>query len=123
MSWRLPYLQDEDPYVRKTAAVCVAKLFDINPELVEDRGFLDMLRVRSQLLRHTCSCSGADLTAEEPCVVRIGVGQWQLCGIEATYVCVSSAAAAMVVAVAQAPTSSQAGICTHYVSLCCGYLK
>ncbi|KAF6257431.1 beta-adaptin-like protein C [Scenedesmus sp. NREL 46B-D3] len=35
---------DDDPYVRKTAAVCVAKLFDINPELVEDRGFLDMLR-------------------------------------------------------------------------------
>ncbi|KAG2441207.1 hypothetical protein HYH02_010051 [Chlamydomonas schloesseri] len=37
-------LKDDDPYVRKTAAVCVAKLYDINPELVEDRGFLDMLR-------------------------------------------------------------------------------
>eukprot|EP00879_Flechtneria_rotunda_P010745 GHRR01011227.1.p1 GENE.GHRR01011227.1~~GHRR01011227.1.p1 ORF type:complete len:891 (+),score=379.26 GHRR01011227.1:368-3040(+) len=37
-------LKDDDPYVRKTAAVCVAKLFDINAELVEDRGFLDMLR-------------------------------------------------------------------------------
>jgi AP-1 complex subunit beta-1 len=37
-------LRDEDPYVRKTAAVCVAKLFDISPELVEDRGFLDILR-------------------------------------------------------------------------------
>jgi len=37
-------LRDEDPYVRKTAAVCVAKLYDINPELVEDRGFLDALR-------------------------------------------------------------------------------
>mmetsp|Transcript_8122 Transcript_8122/g.21661 ORF Transcript_8122/g.21661 Transcript_8122/m.21661 type:complete len:927 (-) Transcript_8122:280-3060(-) len=37
-------LKDEDPYVRKTAAVCVAKLYDINPELVDDRGFLDMLR-------------------------------------------------------------------------------
>ncbi|MEW5304817.1 MAG: hypothetical protein WDW36_007401 [Sanguina aurantia] len=37
-------LKDDDPYVRKTAAVCVAKLFDINPEMVEDRGFLDMLR-------------------------------------------------------------------------------
>ncbi len=37
--------QDEDPYVRKTAAVCVAKLYDINAELVEDRGFLDMLKV------------------------------------------------------------------------------
>ncbi|ELU04125.1 hypothetical protein CAPTEDRAFT_149233 [Capitella teleta] len=37
-------LKDEDPYVRKTAAVCVAKLYDINAQLVEDRGFLDMLR-------------------------------------------------------------------------------
>ncbi|GIL87927.1 hypothetical protein Vretimale_6284 [Volvox reticuliferus] len=37
-------LKDDDPYVRKTAAICVAKLYDINPELVEDRGFLDMLR-------------------------------------------------------------------------------
>ena len=27
-------LKDEDPYVRKTAAVCVAKLYDINGELV-----------------------------------------------------------------------------------------
>ncbi len=41
---RTPH-QDEDPYVRKTAAVCVAKLYDINAELVEDRGFLDMLKV------------------------------------------------------------------------------
>ena len=38
-------LKDPDPYVRKTAAICVAKLFDINPELVEDRGFLDTLKV------------------------------------------------------------------------------
>jgi len=37
-------LKDEDPYVRKTAAVCVAKLYDISPELVEERGFLDTLR-------------------------------------------------------------------------------
>jgi AP-1 complex subunit beta-1 len=37
-------LRDEDPYVRKTAAVCVAKLYDISPELVEDRGFVDTLR-------------------------------------------------------------------------------
>lgn len=36
--------QDDDPYVRKTAAVCVAKLFDINAELVEDRGFLEALK-------------------------------------------------------------------------------
>ncbi|TYZ67229.1 hypothetical protein PybrP1_005988 [[Pythium] brassicae (nom. inval.)] len=37
-------LQDEDPYVRKTAAICVSKLYDINPDLVEEQGFLDMLR-------------------------------------------------------------------------------
>jgi AP-1 complex subunit beta-1 len=37
-------LKDEDPYVRKTAAVCVAKLHDISPDLVEDRGFVDTLR-------------------------------------------------------------------------------
>ncbi|CAM6092286.1 unnamed protein product [Calypogeia fissa] len=37
-------LKDDDPYVRKTAAVCVAKLHDINAELVEDRGFLESLK-------------------------------------------------------------------------------
>jgi AP-1 complex subunit beta-1 len=37
-------LKDEDPYVRKTAAVCVAKLYDISPDLVEVQGFLDDLR-------------------------------------------------------------------------------
>ena len=45
-------VQDDDPYVRKTAAVCVAKLFDINPELVEDRGFLDLLKVPLCSLQH-----------------------------------------------------------------------
>ncbi|KAB5564526.1 hypothetical protein DKX38_004580 [Salix brachista] len=37
-------LKDDDPYVRKTAAICVAKLHDINAELVEDRGFLESLK-------------------------------------------------------------------------------
>jgi len=36
-------LRDEDPYVRKTAAVCVAKLYDIAPLLVEEKGFLESL--------------------------------------------------------------------------------
>jgi len=36
-------LRDEDPYVRKTAAVCVAKLYDIAPGLVAERGFLETL--------------------------------------------------------------------------------
>lgn len=49
--------QDDDPYVRKTAAICVAKLFDINAELVQDRGFLDTLVVRiSGLSPHTTPC-------------------------------------------------------------------
>ena len=38
------HIQDDDPYVRKTAAVCVAKLHDINAQLVEDQGFLDLLK-------------------------------------------------------------------------------
>jgi len=37
-------LKDADPYVRKTAAIAVAKLFDINPETVITEGFLDTLR-------------------------------------------------------------------------------
>jgi len=37
-------LKDEDPYVRKTAAVSVAKLHDINANLVEEQGFLDSLK-------------------------------------------------------------------------------
>lgn len=36
-------LRDDDPYVRKTAAVCVAKLYDIAPDLVVERGFLEVL--------------------------------------------------------------------------------
>ncbi|KAH7908849.1 adaptin N terminal region-domain-containing protein [Hygrophoropsis aurantiaca] len=36
-------LKDENPYVRKTAALCVAKLYDLKPELVMDNGFLDQL--------------------------------------------------------------------------------
>jgi AP-1 complex subunit beta-1 len=37
-------LKDDDPYVRKTAAVAVAKLHDINAQLVEEQGFLDSLK-------------------------------------------------------------------------------
>lgn len=36
-------MKDEDPYVRKTAAVCVAKLHDINASLVEEQGFVELL--------------------------------------------------------------------------------
>ncbi|PRP79687.1 hypothetical protein PROFUN_12585 [Planoprotostelium fungivorum] len=36
-------LKDKDPYVRKTAALCVAKLYDLSAELVETQGFLELL--------------------------------------------------------------------------------
>lgn len=36
-------LKDEDAYVRKTAVICVAKLYDISPKLVEEEGFIDSL--------------------------------------------------------------------------------
>ena len=36
-------LRDENPYVRKTAALCVAKLYDLKPELVLENGFLEQL--------------------------------------------------------------------------------
>lgn len=37
-------LRDESPYVRKTAAICVAKLFDLNPEMAIENGFLKTLQ-------------------------------------------------------------------------------
>ncbi|KAG1791054.1 adaptin N terminal region-domain-containing protein [Suillus plorans] len=37
-------LRDHNPYVRKTAALCAAKLYDLKPELVIENGFLDQLR-------------------------------------------------------------------------------
>ncbi|OCH85011.1 clathrin binding protein [Obba rivulosa] len=37
-------LHDDNPYVRKTAALCVAKLYDLKPELVVEHGFLETLQ-------------------------------------------------------------------------------
>ncbi|CAI5758360.1 unnamed protein product [Candida verbasci] len=37
-------LKDESPYVRKTAAICVAKLFDLNSEMCIEFGFLKSLK-------------------------------------------------------------------------------
>ncbi|KAK2953930.1 Adaptor protein complex 1/2 (AP-1/2), beta subunit [Blattamonas nauphoetae] len=36
-------LKDNDPYVKKTAVLGVAKMYDINAQLVEDEGFIEML--------------------------------------------------------------------------------
>lgn len=37
-------LKDESPYVRKTAAICVAKFFDLNPKVCLENGFLGILQ-------------------------------------------------------------------------------
>ena len=37
-------LRDESPYVRKTAVLCVAKLFDLNPAMCLENGFLETLQ-------------------------------------------------------------------------------
>jgi AP-1 complex subunit beta-1 len=37
-------LRDESPYVRKTAAICVAKLFDLSPTMCLEHGFLETLQ-------------------------------------------------------------------------------
>ena len=37
-------MNDEDAYVRKTAAMCVAKVYEINPKKIEDLGLLDRLK-------------------------------------------------------------------------------
>lgn len=37
-------LKDRDPYVRKTAAICVAKLYAADPRKAEKEGFVELLR-------------------------------------------------------------------------------
>ena len=37
-------IRDSSPYVRKTSALCIAKIFDLNPEVSQDCGFLDILQ-------------------------------------------------------------------------------
>ncbi|CAG8569790.1 70_t:CDS:10, partial [Dentiscutata erythropus] len=37
-------LRDENPYVRKTAALCVAKLYELNPNLATDNGFVSVVQ-------------------------------------------------------------------------------
>ncbi|TPX69947.1 hypothetical protein SpCBS45565_g02124 [Spizellomyces sp. 'palustris'] len=47
-------LKDEDPYVRKTAALCVAKLYDLSPMIAIDNGLItivqDMLSDRNPMV-------------------------------------------------------------------------
>lgn len=36
-------LSDSDPYVRKTAVLCVPKFYELTPKLVEEKGLLDIM--------------------------------------------------------------------------------
>lgn len=53
-------LRDDNPYVRKTAALCVAKLYDINPSLATDNGFIENLQElvgdSNPMVRNYCLC-------------------------------------------------------------------
>ena len=66
-------LKDEDPYVRKTAAVCVAKMHDINAQLVEDQGFLDLLK---DLLSDSNPMVSENMLLEGLILVIITLPQW-----------------------------------------------
>ena len=37
-------LRDDNPYVRKTAAICVVKLYDMKPALAIENGFIGQLQ-------------------------------------------------------------------------------
>ena len=37
-------IDDVDPYVRKTAAICISKFYDMDPQRCEDEGFIERLR-------------------------------------------------------------------------------
>ena len=54
-------LKDDNPYVRKTAALCVAKLYDLKPELVLENGFIeqlqDMVSDSNPMVRSTVACA------------------------------------------------------------------
>ena len=57
------HLKDSDPYVRKTAAFCVAKLYVYDRQLVESSGLIDILNNMLRDENPTVVCSAlASLT-------------------------------------------------------------
>ena len=36
-------LADDDPYVRKTAVLCVPKVYEVSPELITSNGIVDIM--------------------------------------------------------------------------------
>lgn len=72
-------LKDSDPYVRKTAAICVPKLFEVSPDLVQDQGFIDYLvsarRTASRTARPGAGGASSGVVGK---VVRMGSTLWIL---------------------------------------------
>jgi len=69
-------LRDDNPYVRKTAAICVVKLYDLKPSLAMEHGFIDTLRemvsdsnpmVRVLGTRSPEFCGASDECTAPPC--------------------------------------------------------
>lgn len=63
-------LHDESPYVRKTAAICVAKLFDLNPTMCLENGFLETLQEMigdpNPMVVANCVAALAEITEAAP---------------------------------------------------------
>jgi AP-1 complex subunit beta-1 len=70
-------LRDENPYVRKTAALCVAKLYDLKPELVIDNGFLDQLQEMISDSNPMASFAFMRVVKLSSCLIRLSPIPWQ----------------------------------------------
>ncbi|KAJ3232228.1 AP-2 complex subunit beta [Chytriomyces hyalinus] len=63
-------LKDDDPYVRKTSALCVAKIFDLNPAICIDNGLIailqDMLSDRNPMVIANAVSALSEIHAQSP---------------------------------------------------------
>jgi vesicle coat complex subunit len=71
-------MRDEDPYVRKTSAVCVAKLYEINPKRVEELELIDGLKQmindgNSMVVSNACAAI-MDIEQNKGQVVKMTIG-------------------------------------------------
>jgi vesicle coat complex subunit len=68
-------LTDDNPYVRKTAALCTAKLFDIAPELAEENGLIglvqDMLGDSNPMVVANAVASLVEISESNPRVFQV----------------------------------------------------
>ena len=71
-------LRDDNPYVRKTAALCAAKLCDLKPELLFENGLLDQLHDMISDGNSTVGLSLFFLTEQALCLGS-GRGQYGSC--------------------------------------------